>query len=583
MVRISTIEDIVALETRGFEAYLPNRTPYEILCTTRDRSPDASAIRFINKVDDPSSDEVIPYRELVHRVNQTARFFQSLGITRSDSVAILGGHTPSAQISLWAAELVARVCPINPMLKPDHIAGLMSAANCKAAVVMGENNDVPIWETVVSGLRAAGIQSPIFDCDGSGVSMGSDGAIEQVVAGESTADHATTPDPDDIAALFHTGGTTGAPKLVQHTHQNQAYVARSCALMYDFTGQDRVVNGFPLFHVAGAFVYGLSALCAGAELILPGRLGMRNQSFVDSIWRQVEAYGVTVIGGVPTVISALNTVELDADISTLRLMLSGGSPLPNELAEAFEIKTSKPVRNILGMTETAGCIAVEPFQGERTPGSCGLRLPFSRVQANESGTIEIQGPNVSPGYSRPKEDTGVFLDGGWLSSGDIGHVDEEGRIFATGRSKDIIIRGAHNIDPQAIEDALLSHPSLANAATVGMPDAYAGELPVAFVQIKPGAIDAKATVVEPAAVPKRIEIIEEMPLTPIGKIFKPELRCIATHWAIETTLAEQQLNHPDIRLEILGSQTIRLHAPSDLTDPIRAALTGIPCTVNGLN
>jgi len=164
--------------------------------------------------------------------------------------------------------------------------------------------------------------------------------------------------PDAIAAYFHTGGTTGAPKLALHTHGNQAFVARSAALMYDLRPEDVLINGFPLFHVAGAFVYGLSVLSAGGTLVIPTRLGMRNRSFISSIWRQVERYRVTAIGGVPTVISALNSVAVDADISSLRVMLTGGSPLPTELAEAFERGTGKPVRNILGMTECAGVVTI---------------------------------------------------------------------------------------------------------------------------------------------------------------------------------------------------------------------------------
>ena len=164
-------------------------------------------------------------------------------------------------------------------------------------------------------------------------------------------------------------------KLAIHTQMNQAFVARSAALMYDLRPDDVLVNGFPLFHVAGAFVYGLSVFAAGGSILIPTRLGMRNQAFVRSIWKQVESYGVTVIGGVPTVMSALLAVPIDANISSLRVMLTGGSPLPTELADAFERSIGKPVRNILGMTECAGVVTIEPFCGSRTPGSTGLRLP----------------------------------------------------------------------------------------------------------------------------------------------------------------------------------------------------------------
>ena len=203
-----------------------------------------------------------------------------------------------------------------------------------------------------------------------------------------------------------------------------AWFARAAAAMYDFGPDDVVVNGFPLFHVAGAFVYGLSALASGATLLIPGRLGMRNRRFVETIWKSVESYRVTAIGGVPTVISALNEVAVDADISSLRVMLTGGSPLPSELADAFEKAIGKPVRNILGMTECAGVVTIEPFHGPRTPGSTGLRLPFTEVaafrsvagdvdlaarcKAGETGVVALRGPNVGPGYSDQTRNPGTF-------------------------------------------------------------------------------------------------------------------------------------------------------------------------------
>lgn len=601
MLKVATIEDIRAIEAAGLGAFLPEKSPYAMLCRAHDRQPEATAIRFVQTVDAPQDDLILSYRALVARVNRAGRLFQAYGVGREDAVAILGGNTPGTQVALWAAEAVARACPINPMLKPAHIAALMAAAGCKLAVVLGHNDDVPIWETLVPALRAAGVSVPILDCDGTHPSAGSDGALETLAAQHDGAELPGPEIPDTIAALFHTGGTTGAPKLVQHTHLNQAHVARSCSVMYDLGPQDIIINGFPLFHVAGAFVYGLSAFSVGAQMIIPGRLGMRNQAFVQSIWSQVARYGVTVIGGVPTVLSALNSVPLESETPTLRLMLTGGSPLPAELADRFESLTGVPVRNILGMTETAGCIAVEPFHGPRIAGSCGLPLPFAQVGVlsdeadtqpkpvqNAAGIIAIKGPNVSPGYTDAARNDGVFLDGGWLVSGDIGHVDAYGRLFISGRAKDIIIRGAHNLDPQAIEDALLTHPKLANAAAVGMPDAYAGELPVAFVQCKPGVTisadklmaHARKCMPEPAAVPKRIEVFDEMPLTPIGKIFKPALRRIATLWAVEAVVAESDLDVADVQIEISEGLSANVTVPAKDITRLRKAFAGFPSHVN---
>ena len=419
-------------------------------------------------------------------------------------MAVLAPHVLSTQIALWAAGLAGRVCPINPMLRSENVIALVKASGAKVAVVLGVNNDLDIWSRLVPALRESGCLTRILDCNFDAATPGSDGAFEVLLSKENgeALNFEREPDADRIAAYYHTGGTTGAPKLALHTHRNQAFVGRSAAALYDLGPEDVLINGFPLFHVAGAFVYGLSVFGAGGEVLIPTRLGMRNRRFVDSIWKQVERYRASVLGGVPTFISSLVGVPVDADISTLRVMLTGGSPLPTELADAFERHCGVPVRNILGMTECAGVVTIEPFHAPRSPGSTGIRLPFTRVSAfrpsasgvdltspcdkGEAGVIALRGPNVSPGYDDPQRDKGTFEKDGWLVSGDIGHVDADGRVFVTGRAKDVIIRGAHNIDPSVIEDALLQHPDIAIAAAVGQPNSYAGELPVAYVTLRAG-------------------------------------------------------------------------------------------------
>jgi fatty-acyl-CoA synthase len=313
----------------------------------------------------------------------------------------------------------------------------------------------------------------------------------------------------------------------------------------------------------------------------------------------VTHYGVTAIGGVPTVMSALMALPVDADISSLRLMLTGGSPLPTELADAFERAVGKPVRNILGMTECAGVVTIEPFLGPRTAGSTGLPLPFTEVRAfpaaaptidfsapcprGTTGVLALRGPNVSPGYSDAARNSGTF-ENGWLVSGDLGHIDEEGRVFVTGRAKDVIIRGAHNIDPAVIEDALLGHPDVALAAAIGQPDTYAGELPVAYVTLKADtAVSADALLAfvaplvgEPAAWPKWIAVLKDMPLTPVGKIYKPALRVLAAKRAIEEALAAIDLRPPDCDVAVSESGAIVHLADAAREGAVRAALMGMP-------
>lgn len=601
MTIIRTESDIAAIERDSLAAFLPHASPFALIEASAARYPDKPAIRYIARVGAPETDAVLSYHDFAGRIRQAANLFRRLGVTKNDAVAILAPHVLSTQIALWAAEVAGRACPINPMVAPAHVVELLRAAGAKIAIVLGANDDLDIWSKLVPSLREAGFLSHVLDCDADRPTQGSDGRFEDMIARENAValDFIVDGDADSVAAFFHTGGTTGAPKLALHTRRNQAFVGRSAALMYHLSAEDVLINGFPLFHVAGAFVYGLSVFAAGASIVIPTRLGMRNRGFIEAVWTQVARYGVTVIGSVPTVISALLAVPVDADVSSLRLVLTGGSPLPAELAEVFERTIGKPIRNLLGMTECAGVVTVEPFLAERTVGSTGLRLPFTQVRAfhaadhgidfdhpcppGETGIIALRGPNVSPGYSDPKRNAGTF-ENGWLVSGDLGHVDADGRVFVTGRAKDVIIRGAHNIDPALIEDALLQHPAVAIAAAVGQPDAYAGELPVAYVTLKPGAkADADSLLAfvaprvgEPAARPKSVIILVDMPVTPIGKIYKPALRVLATRRVIEDTLTAMGLSAPHCEVSVTERETIVRLKDKAREDAVKKALLGMP-------
>jgi fatty-acyl-CoA synthase len=367
---------------------------------------------------------------------------------------------------------------------------------------------------------------------------------------------------DRVAAYFHTGGTTGAPKLAQHTHGNQVHTSWAAGLFYDVTERDVAINGFPLFHVAGSFVYGTALFHRGVNIVLPTRTGMRNPEVVRNYWKLVERHRVTSLAAVPTVVAALVNTPVDgADISSIRMLITGGSPLPTELAGEFERKFGIPVRNVLGMTESAGLVCLTPLHAERVPNSVGWRMPFTQVKAvelgadgesferdcaaGETGVIVLKGPHVGPGYTDAGRNKGMFRADGWLISGDLGHVDAEGRAYVTGRSKDLIIRGGHNIDPAMIEEVVEKHPAVQMSAAIGEPDSYAGEVPVLYVTLKPGMAASERELLdylaprifERPALPKRVTVIDAMPVTAVGKIYKPTLRLAAIERKIAEALA----------------------------------------------
>ncbi|MDB5931676.1 MAG: hypothetical protein JWR60_3383 [Polaromonas sp.] len=562
---IQGIADIRAIEALPYEAFMPHQSVFGALHSSASLHADRRALTFIESADLSVASTSWTYSQFIDQVQRAGQVFSDLAGGEAPRVAMLLPAIPQAYFTLWGAESVGLACPINYLLGEEHIAELIHAAQINILVALGPHPALDIWS------RVAYLKANCPSLKQVLAVGGTPGLAESVQAADFDAMLAACqPAPpaqragasaQDAVALFHTGGTTGQPKLARHTHANQLHAAWGAACLYSATEHDVVLNGFPLFHVAGSFVYGLSTLLAGGEVVLPTLLGLRNTDFMKAYWQFVERHRATLLAGVPTVMSTLLGVPTgDADLSSVRCLLTGGSPLPTELADAFEQRLGIPVRNILGMTECAGVIAIEPVAAPRVPGSVGLALPFTRVQVVDDtgqavadgaeGILRLQGPNVGPGYTEEKNNQDVFLDGGWLVTGDIGHRDAAGYLHVTGRSKDVIIRSSHNIDPAVIEDALLRHPAVLMAAAVGAPDDYAGEMPVAFVSLRPGnrisgdelAGFARQFIPERPAWPKSVHILEALPMTAIGKLFKPALRAMATQAVLRERLARSGLD-----------------------------------------
>ena len=559
--RIASRADIDAIERLPYDEVVPFRSVHEVLEHSARLFPDRPALTFLGRGEPGFDASRLDYRQLLARVTQTANLFRSLGIDEDDTVAFLLPNMPQAHMTLLGGETAGRVCPINYLLNPQHIAELIDASQAKVLVALGPHPQLDIWSKVATiRQRCPGLRH-VLAVGGADDAPSFDEAVDAQPSDRLAFERAWR--RDAIAACFHTGGTTGTPKLAQHTHGNQIHASWGAAQHFDLSEHDVIINGFPLFHVAGSFVYGLSTLMAGGEIVLPTLLGMRNPTLVKNYWKVVEQFGATLIAAVPTVVSTLLATPVDGeDLHTVRALLTGGSPLPTELANVFESRFAVPVRNIFGMTESSGVISIEPFHGPRAAGSCGLPLPFTRAKAivpdggpvdaqpalppGETGVIVIRGPNVSPGYADPKRDGGTF-DSGWLVSGDLGHLTADGVLHITGRSKDIIIRGAHNIDPGEIEDALMRHAAVQVAAAIGEPDEHAGELPVAFVVLKPGMqVDEEELVAfvrplltERPAWPRRVTIVPSIATTAVGKIYKPTLRMLAIERVMRERVASR--------------------------------------------
>ncbi|MGH1349197.1 MAG: AMP-binding protein [Methyloligellaceae bacterium] len=587
--RIRSLSDIIILEQQALEQFVKAESVYNLIERASETYGKRDAFRYLPDGNLETVTQNTTFTELFQKVTQAANLFHSLNIGPEDSVAILAPNIPEAQFALWGAETATKACPVNFMLETGHIIEIMEQANAKAIVCLGHDDDLPILQKATEIAEKTGLKN-IFTIggDNSGFRDFLNAINEQrsdKLLFDRALNHAT------IAALFHTGGTTGVPKLARHTHGNQLFTSYCAALYYDLKSEDIVINGFPMFHVAGTLVYGTSCFTVGATQILTTRTGYRNAGLMQNIWRHIEQQNVTIFSCVPTILSTLLQTEPgNADLSSLKAFYTGGSPLPAELADAIENKFSVPVRNIFGMTECAGLLALEPIHAPRTPGAAGYRLPFTEIHAfsssddgninldtpcqpGQTGILAIRSPNVGPGYTDSKRNTGSF-ENGWLISGDIGMVDEKGRVFVTGREKDVIIRGAHNIDPASIEEAINSHPAISICAAIGQPDTYAGEIPVVYAELKEGITTTPEEILqfstplipEPAARPKRLEFVEELPKTAIGKIFKPQIRCWATQYAFSQSLSSTDFDGQIIAALENGQITVTIVLSGKTTD-----------------
>ena len=553
------IADVERLESVPLDQALTVRSTYEIFCNSARAFGDKTALTFLISAE--PADEPIrwSYAELLAGIHQTANLLHRLGLTPNDAVAVLLPGCLEYHLALWGGEAAGIVQPLNPLLSDEKLVSLMKAGRAKVLIAWGADDESGFWSkamrirALVPSLQTLLRVAPTGEQQAPALPAGVlDFAAERarepddhLVSGRNIA-------PTDIAAYFHTGGTTGAPKLARHSHGAQVFTAWGCVKMQGVRPTDVTINGYPLFHVAGVLPGSLASLSAGVEVVIPTTSLFRNRDVIKNYWRLVERYRATVLSAVPTVLAALANVPTDgADISSLRYCRTGAAPLSPELSPRFENLFGLHVHEALGMTEMAGISTITP-PGVVGPAGCvGLRLPYIQLRivaldeqggasdhdlpVGEQGMVLFKSPNLFSGFVDPLENANAFTHDGWLATGDLGWLDRESRLHLTGRSKDLIIRSGHNIDPKVIEDAIGAHPAVQLCAAVGAPDAYAGELPVVFVTLVPGAAAteaellafAAARVDEAPAKPKAVTILEQMPMTNVGKIFKPELRLMA--------------------------------------------------------
>ena len=468
--------------------------------------------------------------ELFERAQRLASGLAANGVGPGERVVVTMANCPEVGIAynaVWRAGAV--VTPAMFLLPAADLRHVIADAEASAVITTPEF--APKVSEAVDGLDCVRLVACTDEVDGA-VSLTS---LEQSEPGPIVARN-----DEDLAALLYTGGTTGRSKGVMLSHANLHFTGRAAHDAAYVPGLDRGLATLPLSHA-----YGL--LVTIAALHAPDRgVAVLLRWFDPATFLQmIDEHRLQLAACVPSMLQILLSQPLeDYDLSTLRYVSSGGAPLAPEVEEEFcrRIPTVS-IRQGYGLTETAALVSTNPTGSEK-PGSVGIPVPGTELRildeqgaelpAGEPGEICCRSPGVMGGYWRAPDATADALRDGWLYTGDIGYVDDDGYLYIVDRKKDLIIRGGFNVYPRDVEDALVAHPEVIVAGVVGRPDPVSGEEVVAFVSLRPGADATEQELIEWSRehiggykYPRELHVVDAIPLTPVGKINRKELRARA--------------------------------------------------------
>ena len=540
-------------------------TVYEMLAGTAAKFPDRPAISYQLMSGATDKAETLSWSQFHDQVCQAANLFRSLGVGEGDVVALVLPNATETAVALIGGMTAGIVNPINPLLEPEQIGAILRETKAKVVVTLRNFPKTDVAQKTAEAVKHAPSVHTILTVDLNRYLTPPKSWIVPLVRPKMNVNHhadvksfnaemAKQPKTlsfedrkvDRVAAYFHTGGTTGMPKVAQHLNSGIVYQGwLGQELLFD--EYESVMCPLPLFHVFACHVILMAMLKSGAHVVFPTPAGYRGDGVFDNFWKLCERWGTTFIITVPTAVSALMQRPVDADVSKVKNAFSGSAPMPLELFNRFTKSTGIQIIEGYGLTEATVLVSINPVDGEKRVGSVGLPFPYNDVKIiaqkgdgpvecapDEIGEICVAGPGVYAGntYTEADKNVDLYYHDKYLRTGDLGRIDPEGYIWITGRAKDLIIRGGHNIDPAEIEDALLTHQDVAFAGAIGQPDAHSGELPCAYVELVAGATataddlmaHAKKHIHERAAIPKHVEVLVELPKTAVGKVFKPDLR-----------------------------------------------------------
>jgi len=498
----------------------------DVLLTHEAAQPNATLLRS------PETDQELSYGEFAKETRQLAARLNALGINAGDHVGFLlhnGYQTTTIFLGAMAAGYV--VTPLNLLSQGAALAYVLEHSDVRVVFTSAHyKQQLHNALLLLPAQRVNGIQVIVID---------SDAAEAHAGFGERALDadiEDSTP-----ALLMYTSGTTGKPKGALLTHKNLLHAGRSVCEWHGLTANDSVLSSLPLYHINGQCIATVAPFVSGGSIIAPHKFSAR------AWWSWVERYQPTWLNMVPTIIAyLLNDAAANAgDVKlwpNIRFARSASAPLPPEQHRAFEKLFGIGVIEAMGMTECASVVFCNPQNPtERkygTPGlPCGVDVRVVSTEIGEplsdgaTGELQLRGDNVMLGYyNAPDKTTEAMTNTGWLRTGDLGHRDTDGFYFVTGRIKELIIKGGENIAPREIDEALLSHPAVLEAAAVGIPDANYGQDILAGIVLKPGVVCDEETLRQHCVrilgrykTPKIFRFVDDLPKGPSGKVQRLKL------------------------------------------------------------
>lgn len=524
---------------------------YQFLQETAERVPDKKALNFMGKE--------MTFREILTEAKKMANYLQKLGLKKGDRVASMLPNTPQAVVTYYGTLMAGGiVVQVNPLYTERELAYQMKDAGAKFIVcldillprVSKVKEETDLEHIIVTRIadylpfpknliypfiqkREYNIVVKVEETDDTHV-------WKNVIANSPAEYQEVEIDPEeDLALLQYTGGTTGLPKGVMLTHYNLVANVQMAKAWISKAERDKevVLGVLPFFHVYGMTTVMNLSIMYGAKMILLPRFD------AGQVLKTIQKHKPTLFPGAPTIyIGLLNHPDFEKyDLSSIKACISGSASLPVEVQEQFEKRTNGKIVEGYGLTESSPVTHANPIWGRRVNGSIGIPWPdtdakivkngtLEEVPVGEIGEIAVKGPQVMKGYWNNPEATEEVLKDGWLLTGDMGKMDEDGYFYVVDRKKDVIIAGGFNIYPREIEEVLFEHPDIVEAAVIGVPDDYRGETVKAVIVPKPGAkLDEKQLDeycrkhLAAFKVPRIYEFREELPKSVIGKVLKRQL------------------------------------------------------------